>query len=393
MSAGSAEPTFEFEKKRTDLGDFLEISCPVSIPELPFLTLPRSCAGPLVTLFESESWAGDHIAGEALARGPFGEALGMSGCERLGLEPGITSEPTSRSASSGTGLDFGLDIANEGLTAIEGISNSDVKKAVVTLPEGVTANPSLAEGLEVCGEDDFARERFDSPFGAGCPAASKIGSVEVETPLLEGVLLKGSVFVAESYKNPFGTLLALYMTIKEPQRGIDVGLAGKVEPDPKTGQLVTTFDDNPQIPFSHFRFHFREGGRSPLITPPLCGAYTTEGVFTPWANPGSPVSTAAAFTIDHGVGGGPCPPGGTPPFEPGFEAGSHQQRRRPLLPLPPAPHPPRRRSGPDQVLRHDATRTGGQAGRGLQMPRRPDRDRQSEDRQGRARLSQLSQEL
>ena len=29
----------------------------------------------------------------------------------------------------------------------------------------------------------------------------------------------------------------------------------------------------PQLPFSHFRLHFREGGRSPLITPPGCGSF------------------------------------------------------------------------------------------------------------------------
>jgi hypothetical protein len=112
------------------------------------------------------------------------------------------------------------------------------------------------------------------------------------------------------------------MTIKEPQRGIYVSLAGEVEPDPKTGQIVAYFEDLPQVPFSHFRFHFREGGRSPLVTPPLCGTYETEALFTPSANPEEALFTTSSFQINHGPGGGPCPAGGKPPFEPGFQAGS-----------------------------------------------------------------------
>jgi hypothetical protein len=323
-----AEFNVEGEGKH-DLGDFLGVSCPASLPPLAFFTLPRTCTGPLVTLFEADSWEGEHATGEAQTHGPFGEPLGLGGCEHLGFAPQISALPTSHSASSPSGLDFEVDVHDHGLTDPRGIANSDVKKAVVTLPRGVTVNPGQAEGLGTCSEADFAREAADSQFGAGCPAASKIGSVEVETPLLHGVLLRGSVFVATpndpataAQENPFNSLIALYVTIKEPERGINLRLQGKVEPDPRTGQLVATFDDLPQQPFSHFRFHFREGGRSPLITPPLCGAYTTEAQFTPWADPSRPLTTTASFTIDHGVDGGPCPAAGTPPFAPGFTAGT-----------------------------------------------------------------------
>ncbi len=121
-------------------------------------------------------------------------------------------------------------------------------------------------------------------------------------------------------------MIALYMVIQDPELGILVKLPGKVEPDPKTGQLVTTFGEPgyeiPQFPFSHFRFHFREGARAPLITPSSCGEFTTQAVFTPWANPGAPLTTTASFQITSGVGGGPCPSGGVPPFKPGYQAGS-----------------------------------------------------------------------
>jgi hypothetical protein len=297
-------------------------SCPTSNPNRPFLTLPRSCTGPLPTVFEATSWLGDTFKETIETHGASGEPLGIVGCSQLGFGPALSIAPTNQSASSPTGLDVHLDIHDEGLTDPNGLADSDIQKAVVTLPKGVTINPSQAEGLGVCSEVQLAAERPASQFGAGCPAASKIGTVEVETPLLEGTILKGSLFVAEPYTNRFGSLIALYMTIAEPKLGVIFKLAGKVEPDPKTGQLITTFDELPQQPFSHFRLHFREGGRSPLITPPSCGTYTTEAQFTPTSDPSNPFKTSSSFEVSRGPGGGPCPPPGTPPFEPGFVAGS-----------------------------------------------------------------------
>jgi len=296
--------------------------CPVSIPQKPFITLPRACTGPLTTSFEATAWiTGEKDFGTATTHNG-SSPLGMTGCSKLGFTPEISAQPTNRAAAGPTGLDFGVDIEDEGLVDPKGTAHSDVKKAVVTLPEGVTVNPSQAEGLETCSPAQLKQERADSEFGAGCPGGSKIGTVEVETPLLEGTLLRGSVFVATPYDNPFNSLISLYLTIKDPQTGIGIALAGKVEPDPRTGQLVTTFDDLPQLPFSHFRFHFREGGRSPLVTPPSCGTYETKALFTPWARPGSTYPTTSTFKVSAGVNGGPCPPAGPPPFHPGFTAGS-----------------------------------------------------------------------
>jgi len=300
--------------------------CPTSNPNVPFLTLPTACGEPLETHFEALSWLGDRFGESVFSHDEFGNPLGIIGCERLGFGPELSAQPTTHSASAASGLDVKVDIEDEGLTSPEEPASSAIKKAVVRLPKGMTINPSQAEGLGVCSEADFARETATSSFGAGCPGSSKVGTVEVESPLLEGEIFKGTVFVAKPRKNPFGTLIALYMTIKDPALGIDVKLAGKVAPDPVTGQIVATFGEPghelPQLPFSHFRFHFREGARSPLITPPGCGTYTTEATFTPWANPAASFSTSSAFQVTSGVGGGPCPPAGPPPFEPGFAAGT-----------------------------------------------------------------------
>jgi hypothetical protein len=110
--------------------------------------------------------------------------------------------------------------------------------------------------------------------------------------------------------------------LRNTNLGLIVKLPAKVEPDPKTGQLVTTLDDAPQVPFNHFNFHFKEGARAPLVTPATCGTHTTEAKFYPWSDPNNPRTVTSSFKITSGVGGGPCPPGGLPPFKPGFQAGA-----------------------------------------------------------------------
>ncbi len=301
-------------------------ACPADIAASPFLTLPRACGGPLETAWEADSWVnpGTWIRGSALTHDDANppNPLGFTGCERLGFSPRIAAQPTTASAESPTGLDFSLSIDDEGLNDPTGIAQSDVERAVVTLPEGMTANPSLAEGLAVCTSEQYESERLNTAAGAGCPNGSKIGTIEVQTPLLEGQTLRGALHVAEPFKNPFGSLIALYMVFRSPELGIVVKQAARVIPDPRTGQLRTVVDDIPQLPFSSFRLRFREGARSPLVSPPSCGSHTVVGEFTPYADPSRTLTTGSSFEISSGPGGGACPEGGVPPFRPGLEAGT-----------------------------------------------------------------------
>jgi hypothetical protein len=296
-------------------------NCPAGVGEVPFLISPRACQGPLQSGWEADSWLDPSIfvSGSALTHDG-GEPKGFGGCGKLAFDPTISAEPTTKAASSPTGLDFHLDVSDEGLTNPKGIATSDIQKTVVTLPEGMTANPSLAEGLAVCTEADLARETVHSEPGDGCPGESKIGTVEVETPLLQESL-KGSLYIAKPYANPFNSLLALYFVIKNPTLGISITQAAKVEPDPQTGRIVTVVENIPQLPFSHFKLHFREGSRSPLVSPPLCGTYNASAVLTPWAG-GPPITSTSAFQIISGTNAGPCPAGGTPPFAPQAIAGT-----------------------------------------------------------------------
>jgi hypothetical protein len=310
--------------------------CETNIPEVPFLTLPRSCTGPLVTNYEADSWQepGNILFGGFLshddAEPP--NPQGMTGCSKVGFNPTINSRATTASAETGTGLDFSVDFHDEGLTNpdLGAVAQSEIKKAVVTLPEGMTINPSVGEGLGVCTPSDLDKETVNSAPGGGCPNNSKLGSVHLETPLVEEGI-DGSVFLAEQdnpetsepgAENPFDSLLAMYVVLKNPTLGLIVKQPAKIEPDPVTGQLVTTFEDVPQQPFSRFDFHFREGARAPLVTPPSCGTYEAKAEFTPWANPDQVLTTTSSFKVTSGIGGGPCPPGGIPPFDPDYQAGS-----------------------------------------------------------------------
>jgi hypothetical protein len=307
---------------------------PANVPEVPFLTLPRACEGPLATRFEATSWEGSFFEDSVPTHDELGP-VGFTDCERLDFAPRTSTQPSTEQVESASGLDFSLNIEDEELANPKGIAGSDIKTATVILPQGVTLNPSAAEGLETCSKAGFEAESLASLPGQGCPEASKVGTVEVETLLLEDQVLRGELFVARQddpstpepgAENPFDSLLALYMVIKDPALGVLVKQAGRVSPNPTTGQLETTFgepgDEIPQFPLSHVHIHLREGARSPLISPAACGTYTTNALFTPWADPSRRVDAPSSFEISRGLGGGTCPPAGPPPFAPGFSAGT-----------------------------------------------------------------------
>jgi hypothetical protein len=292
-----------------------------------FLTLPTSCQTPFAPGFEGVSWPlasapggveapplSDPLSDEA------GNPLALTGCNQLPFDPRVGAEPTSNAATSPTGLNFELNFNDEGLLSDEGVAQSQMKKAVVTLPEGFTTNPSVAEGLKACSQAQYESETFESPAGSGCPNESKIGDVTIESPLVEEAV-NGSLYVAEQTRNPNHNLLTIYMIAKNPKLGVLIRQALRVTPNPVTGQLTTEVDDVPQLPFSHFELSFRQGQRSPLITPPTCGTYTVGADMSPWARPEESVHRESSFQITTGPEGQGCP-NGTPPFHPNLEAGT-----------------------------------------------------------------------
>jgi hypothetical protein len=298
------------------LATSLEDLCPVEGEGEPLVTLPTSCTGPPRADFEGNSWGAPDVFVKAFAE----TVQGLSDCAALDFAPGISAVPTTKAASSPTGLDFGLSMQNPGLIDPKNVAASTIRRTEVTLPEGFSVNPSVAEGLEVCTEAQLDKETAFSEAGDGCPNASKLGTVEVETPVLEEKV-NGALYQAEPYENPFDSLIALYIVIKNPNLGIKVVQPLKVIPDPVTGQLKTVSEEMPQLPFSSFKLHFREGSRSPLASPPGCGTYEATAKLFPWSGT-APVTTTSAFEIITGPGGSACPGGGLPPFKPGLFAGT-----------------------------------------------------------------------
>src|SRR5436853_7495572 len=101
------------------------------------------------------------------------------------------------------------------------------------------------------------------------------------------------------------------MANRDQQLGVSVQPPPQVEADPTTGQLTTTLGEGaypiPQVLVSHFRFHFREGPQSPLVTPEQCGSYEIKASFTPWSDPTSTFEESSSFDVTSGPTGGPCP--------------------------------------------------------------------------------------
>jgi hypothetical protein len=266
----------------------------------------------------------------------------VTGCD--GLEFGTPQvpvsfafQPGSSDAATGVGASAHLHIDQAGLTDPSRRGTPHLKKSVVALPEGLDLNPAAANGLEACSEAQIGlittegaapnRIRFDMSEPQ-CPDGSKIGTAEIETPLLEETL-KGTIYLAAQDENPFHSLLALYLVVDNPRFGVVVKLPGEVKVDPQTGQLTASFDDNPQLPFEDLTLHFRGGPeqpRSTLATPDVCGKYTTAGEWTPWSAPesGPPAKTEDSFEVTKGVGGsGACPATkAARPFDLGFSAGT-----------------------------------------------------------------------
>ncbi|HTA14548.1 MAG TPA: hypothetical protein VK781_06790 [Solirubrobacteraceae bacterium] len=278
----------------------------------PLLSMPTSCTGPLHSSVQADSWEHQGVFGTY----PTSEAMqALDGCNRLPFDPSITVAPDGPAGSTPSGLTVGIHVPQDLVLNATALSESNVKDTTVALPAGVALNPAAADGLEACSEEQVSLGARSVP---ACPDASKVGTVSIKSPLLPNAL-EGSVYLAAQDANPFGSLIALYIVAQDPISGTIVKVAGEVKPDPVTGQLVSTFDNTPQLPFEDLELHFFGGDRAPLGTPAQCGTYTTGASIAPWSgNPSSNLSSS--FQITSGPGGSSC--SDPLPFAPSLTAGS-----------------------------------------------------------------------
>ena len=159
---------------------------PDKFPRHSFLTLPTSCESPLLYKASADSWQqpGDTASESWLSRGEGGHPEALSGCGRLVPNAIPFGQPTTDRASSASGFEFGLEVPQENLLEPGGLTGTQIRDAIVSLPEGVTINPSVGAGLGVCTPAQYAAETAElANPGADCPNDSKIGDFRVETPL------------------------------------------------------------------------------------------------------------------------------------------------------------------------------------------------------------------
>jgi uncharacterized repeat protein (TIGR01451 family) len=278
---------------------------------IPYLTNPTECmAAPSHIEVSTTSWQdpGQRLRAPAERETEIGP---MTGCNLLEFGPSITAAPDTTHADTPAGFTFNVKMPQEGLVSAGGLSSADIESTTATLPEGVVINPGQAAGLGAC---QFSQDGVGVDGPPSCPSDSKVGEVEVESPLIKR-LLKGQVYLLQS--NPPN--VKLLVAPEDPADGIYVKFIGTVHLNEATGQLVTTFEKTPELPFNNLRLSFSGGAQAALVTPTGCGTYMTIAGFAPWSGEAEAV-TASSFAIDSGPGSSACI---SPlPFSPGLIAGA-----------------------------------------------------------------------
>ena len=318
----------------------------------PFLTNSAQCAGsaPATTLLADTYEQPANYVSKTVYNGanltdalPSAAESFLTGCSGLRFQPEVEFKPSTTSAGGTTqadeptGATFALRVpqTNEAGTN----ATPELKNATVTLPEGMTVDPSAASGLQACSNAQFGLGATTEPAEpAACPPASQIGTAKITTPLLEKPL-EGQVFLGAPECSPCGTtdaedgrIFRLFLQVRLPERGVIVKVAGKVSANPTTGRLQATFTGQPQLPFDELLLTFNGGPRAPLANPQSCATATTTTDLTPWSTAGlgglsgsepiagTPDATpSSSFAVDSDGQGGACSGMG---FSPSFTAGS-----------------------------------------------------------------------
>jgi hypothetical protein len=278
--------------------------CSTDIAKKPFLTMPSQCEADNVFRFrEYDSWQNTGAFGPEVDYTIPGH---MTNCDKPRFEPDVSLEPTGHQANTPTGLNVHITVPqNENPN---GLATPPVKSTVVTFPQGMTVNPSFADGLTGCSMAQIGISASGVPNGeeVRCPDNSRIGEVQIHTPLLPGPI-EGSMYLAKQEENPFGSLLAFYIAVHDTEeRGALVKVPGEISLDPVTGQITSTFDQLPQFPFEDLALKFRSGSRAPLVNPPTCGTHTIAATMTSYARPNEQVNVSNTYQVTEGPGGGPC---------------------------------------------------------------------------------------
>jgi hypothetical protein len=232
------------------------------------------------------------------------------------FNPSIEVTPETSATDTPTGLEINLRVPQN--EDPKGLAEAHVKDAVVTLPPGWTLSPSTTNGLETCSPAQIgigSTQELARP--PACPAASRVGSLEVSTPLFEHPL-QGSIYLARQ-ETVEGALIGVYLVVDDPATGILIKLAGRLELGGQSGvaglepgQVRAVFDNGPQFPFSDLKLALTGGPKASLVSPEACGSTGASTAITGWnGTPATPSSNALSTSSGCSEG-----------FSPAFSAGT-----------------------------------------------------------------------
>jgi hypothetical protein len=275
-----------------------------------FITNPSNCAGP--GPFTTNTVTLESSASEKAAR-TFTASIGTEGC--LGgtsltvppfgfksppFEPTFSVKPATTQSDQPDGITTNLAVPHD--PSPTGIDSSQLKNATITLPEGMTLNPSAATGLKTCAPTQI---NIGATAPVTCPPESRLGTVTLKVPdLPENEPLKGHLFLGgtEPLK---GSPYTVYLEAESERYGVSVRVQGTVETDESTGRVTAKFLNTPEQPFSNVKIVFKEGALAPIANSLSCGAATVETSLVPYTGTAtqSPFST---FLVDSNGSGGAC---------------------------------------------------------------------------------------
>jgi hypothetical protein len=277
---------------------------PTHIFAQPFIDNPSVCTGePLTVTLDVQTYQDPTHASHAEDQYP-----PTTGCQFQTFKPVLNVGLTSREADSPSGMDLTF---KSPLFLSRSTSPSNIRTAVMTLPEGVSINPDAADGQTAC---TAAQANFGSEGPAHCPDSSKIGNFDIVTPALIAPLT-GSLYFAEPIP---GDQYRLFMVAGG--FGINAKIVASVRPDPETGQLTVVAANLPQVPFEEFNLHVFASDRGLIATPTRCTIYQADSTFFPWNDTLAYQHSRPNFSISSGPNNSNCP-GLIRPFHPHLVAG------------------------------------------------------------------------
>jgi DNA-binding beta-propeller fold protein YncE len=294
---------------------------PAGTPEVPFLTNPTRCGAVEEATIMSDSWIRPGKLAEDGRPVPGSENWatartqmypdGITGCRKLTFEPQIEVKPDTSVADSPMGMTVEVKVPQD--EDPNNLATPSLRNATVSLPQGVSIDPSAANGLQGCAP---AQIKLHSETAPECPNASQIGKLELTTPLLPEPL-SGQIYLSSQRS---GNVFHIFLVIEG--QGVLIKLEGSVEANGETGQVISRFTENPQLPFSELKLTFYGGSDAALASPQPCGSYTTTSALEPWSQEGAeqelghPLATPSPlsqFKIQSGCSGA---------FAPSFSAGT-----------------------------------------------------------------------